>query len=57
MTYDLDNFEEFVKHMRARTHAELPRTLEGTVLLPARDALFAEKFSAVITLHRVLEDL
>jgi hypothetical protein len=54
---DLDDLEELLEHVGTLPGPEHPRTLKGTVLFPSGDALVAEELAAVLTLHRVLEDL
>ena len=54
VTHNLDDLEKFLEDVRAWAHSQNTWTLEGTILLPPGDALLAEKFAAVVALHRVL---
>lgn len=54
VTNDLDDLEEFLKNVAAWTNSQDAWALEGAILLPARDALLAEKLPAVVTLHWIL---
>ena len=53
MTRDLEDLDELLENVGAWTDTKLARALKGTVLLPFRDASFAEKFPTIITFHWV----
>lgn len=57
MTVYSYNLKEFFENVRGWPHSEDARTLEGAVLFPTGDALFAEKLPTVIALHWILQDL
>ena len=57
VAHNFDDLEELLEHMRAWSHSQDPWALEGAILLPTGDTFLAEEFSAVVTLHRVLQDL
>ena len=57
VAHNFDNLEELLEHMRAWSHSQDTWALEGAILLPTGDAFFTEEFPAVVTFHRVLQDL
>jgi hypothetical protein len=57
VAHNFDDLEELLEYMGAWPHSQDPWALEGAILLPTGDAFLAEEFSAVVALHRVLQDL
>jgi len=51
MTADLEDLNELLQNVGARTNSELAWALERTVLLPLGDTSFAKELAAVVALH------
>ena len=54
---DLQDLDELLQNMRAGPYPQLAWALERTVLLPLRNAGFAEQLPAVLALHGLDRDL